>query len=122
MANAGNMTVGAHGSRADNQGFGAAVFQEPDGASRPAMMPKASAAETATPASVQGDVIVEGGPNHASYLNDLLAGFAHGKDPTAALIMLKQRVANDEAMQEALSNTLLAYHRMAMAVIGNMKA
>jgi hypothetical protein len=114
----GDSSINVQGARAQNQGPVVVVLQQTLG---PAPATTPSPSPTGETPQVSGDVIVTGEATRASYLTDILSG-AGSKDPTLSLLMLKQRLANDGAMQEALSNTLLAYHRMAMAVIGNMKA
>ncbi len=120
VVKSGHAAFGTQSAGADNQWHGLPASPQPFEAS-PSVMTR-PAPETGMTASPLGDVIVEGAASHASHLNDLLSGVASGKDPALALIELQKRIAHDEAMQEALSNTLAAYHRMAMAVIGNMKA
>lgn len=118
VVNIGDANVSPQGVREPNQGPVVIVLQQ-------SLSPAAATTPSPSPAAamppLSGDVIVTGEATRASYLTDLLSG-AGSKDPTLSLLMLKQRLANDGAMQEALSNTMTAYHRMAMAVIGNMKA
>jgi hypothetical protein len=118
VVNLGDSNVKMLGTHVPNQGPVVVVLQQTLGPSTAAPPSTNKPADTPT---VSGDVIVTGETTRASYLTDLLSG-AGSKDPTLSLLMLKQRLANDGAMQEALSNTMTAYHRMAMAVIGNMKA
>ncbi len=98
------------------------MVQQSFEASRSAKTPSSSEPETATAVSGIEDVIVEGGTNVAHHMNDLLSLLTSGRDLGVALVELHGRLAEREAKEEALSNTQSAYHRMAMAVIGNMKA
>jgi hypothetical protein len=114
-------TTLVHQPKAEQQGPVIVVVPEgtrPHGEADPALTPDTKVASRA----IEDHITVEGGPEMKAYLTDLLEISSSGKDPTIGLMLLQRRVANDSAMQEALSNTLLAYHRMAMAVIGNMKA
>ncbi len=84
--------------------------------------PSASTAETATAVSGLEDAILDGSSHLSPHANDLLSLLMSGQDPTVTFIMIQRHLADKEATEEALSNTMAAYHRMAMAVIGNMKA
>ena len=69
------------------------------------------------------DLVVEGTGDQAPQgMGDLLDSLARGVPFELAIIQLKQKLALDEARETTVSNLTSAYQRIAMSVIGNLKA
>jgi hypothetical protein len=73
-------------------------------------------------ASLTPDKVVLGEGPRATYLKMLMDGYASGADPFYTLLALKDRMGKDAAAETARSEVMAAYHRMQMAIIGNLKA